>query len=88
MAPRTHLFDCTPEALAAIAEGRLRHDLRPVPAGGIDAGDAVRYRSADAEIRATVTYVTSAGNPCALSPDGLDPGHCIISLAPADGTIP
>ena len=28
-----------------------------------------------------ITYVTSAGNPCALSPDGLTAGYSICSIA-------
>lgn len=80
---RRHTLDLPPERFEAIRAGTLSFLL--VPDGpGYEAGDVLDIREgvSGEGLAAGVTYVTSAGNPCALSPDGLAPGWCILSLAP------
>lgn len=49
----------------------------PRAGGSFELADA----ETDERIAVDITYVTSAGNPCALSPDGLTPGFSICSIA-------
>jgi hypothetical protein len=85
----THELKCWPEFFQAIADGRKRHDLRRVGDRDFAVGDRLRLREFEPnhdaytgrEQTVTVTYVTSAKQPCALSNAALDPGYCILSIA-------
>jgi hypothetical protein len=64
-----------------------QHELRPDPQEGFAPGDAIVLveQGADGvptgrELVLDVTYVTSASNPCALSPGNLSPGYSVLSV--------
>lgn len=67
------------EAVRAGAKQFVLHkgDGDPRAGGRFELADA----QTDERLSVDITYVTSAGNPCALSPDGLTPGFSICSIA-------
>lgn len=70
--------------------GRKQHDLRKDGDPRFAVGDILRLCELASDgtshsgrnLDLKITYITSAGNPCALSPDGLREDYCILSLAP------
>lgn len=85
----THELKCWPAFFEAIADGRKRHDLRRAGDRDFRVEDRLRLREFDPELDrytgreriVTVTYVTSADQPCALSEVALNPDFCILSIA-------
>ena len=84
-----HELKCWPKFFDAIARGEKRHDLRRSTDRDFRAGDRLLLREfdSDREIytgrtqRVSVTYITSADLPCALSEQALHPEFCILSIA-------
>lgn len=85
----THELKCWPKFFAAIARGEKRHDLRRATDRDFRPGDRLFLREFDPDQglytgqtqRVTVTYITSADMPCALSAQALNPEFCILSIA-------
>lgn len=85
----THELKCWPKFFAAIARGEKRHDLRRATDRDFRLGDRLLLREFDPERDAytgktqlvTITYITSADLPCALSKQALNPDFCILSIA-------
>lgn len=85
----THELKCWPKFFAAIACGEKRHDLRRATDRDFRPGDRLFLREFDPDRgvytgqtqRVTVTYITSADMPCALSEQALNPEFCILSIA-------
>lgn len=84
----THETDAHPDAFEAYLSGANRHAI--LRSEAVRAGDRLMvHERADGERTGRshlmdVTYVTHAANPCALSPEGLRPGHSILSVETAD----
>lgn len=86
--PEIHEADCDHQTFQDALEGRKQHDLRKDGDPAFAVGDILRFREFDPEqerhsgrtLDMKITYITSAGNPCALSPDGLAENFCILSL--------
>jgi Domain of unknown function (DUF3850) len=84
-----HELKCWPKFFAAIARGEKRHDLRRATDRDFRVGDRLLLREFDPDLgaytgrtqRATITYITSAEMPCALSEQALNPEFCILSIA-------
>ncbi len=76
---REHAVELPRDRFEAVRAGTLSFLLLP-DAPDYRANDVLILRDGDREVRRTVTYVTSSGNPCALSPDGLAPGWSILSI--------
>tara|TARA_R110002110_G_scaffold324843_6_gene536893 strand:+ start:139 stop:468 length:330 start_codon:yes stop_codon:yes gene_type:complete len=85
----THELKCWPTFFAAIARGEKRHDLRRATDRDFHPGDRLFLREFDPDKKkytgqsqlVTVTYITSATMPCALSEQALNPEFCILSIA-------
>lgn len=79
-----------PVFFEAVLEGRKLHDLR-TDERDYAVGDTLRLREFDPNVQMysgreavrRISYITSAGRPCALSGDGLKTGFVILSLHPA-----
>lgn len=85
-----HELKCWPEFFQAIVAGHKRHDLRRASDRDFQVGDRLRLREFEPDTQrytgceqlVRVTYVTSAGRPCALSGLALGADFCILSIAP------
>jgi hypothetical protein len=88
--PEIHEVDCDPQTFEDTLTGKKQHDLRKDGDPRFVVGDILRLREialdgtglSGRSLDLEITYITSAGNPCALSPDGLTEDYCILSLAP------
>ena len=84
-----HDVKCWPHLFSAIARGEKRHDLRRSSDRDYAVGDRLLLREYDngsgaytgRTLGVTITYVTSADMPCALSDEALHPNFCILSIA-------
>src|SRR4051812_10711464 len=84
-----HELKCWPKFFAAIARGEKRHDLRRATDRDFLPGDRLLLQEFDPDRnaytgrtqRVTVTYITSAEMPCALSEQALNPDFCILSIS-------
>jgi len=84
-----HDVKCWPHLFTAIARGEKRHDLRRSSDRNYAVGDRLLLREYDNDIKeytgrtliVTITYVTSADMPCALSDEALHPDFCILSIS-------
>lgn len=70
------------EMLRDLQTGLLQHSLRLNR--GYEVGDILTLYDQDddhtRDVRLEITYITSKENACALSPNGLHPDYCILSL--------
>lgn len=88
--PLVHELKCWPQFFQAIANGQKRHDLRRATDREFRVGDRMRLREFDPDTEqytgreqtVTITFMTSADQPCALSKGVLHPEFCILSIAP------
>jgi hypothetical protein len=84
----THELKSWPEFFQAIIEGRKTHDLRRADDRSFRVNDLIRLREFDPQMElytgreatAQITYITSAGAPCALSDQALNQEFCILSI--------
>lgn len=84
---RVHELKSYPYLFEATLRGTKKHDMRRADRG-FRVGDRVLLREYDDKLErftgrsllATIGYITSVENPCALSHDGLREGYCILSL--------
>jgi hypothetical protein len=84
-----HDLKCWPQFFEAIMAGRKRHDLRRTDRN-FRVNDILRLREFDPDLQkytgreqmVRVTYITSTGDACALSPEALHQDFCILSIAP------
>jgi hypothetical protein len=91
--PVVHELKSWPQFFEAIAAGRKRHDLRRAFDRNFRVGDRLRLREFDPEAQrytgreqmVQVTYITSGGEPCALSEGALHNDFCILSIAVVEG---
>lgn len=82
-----HQLRSSPQFFQAILEGRKRHELRRADKH-FSVGDVLELTEHDPQTRVPtgrcarviVTYITSEDEPCALSPEALAPGFCILSI--------
>ncbi len=89
---RTHELKCWPKFFDPIARGEKRHDLRRSTDRQFCVGDRIVLREFAPDNQTytgrsqvvTVTYITSADEPCALSDIALNPDFCILSIAPVE----
>lgn len=64
-----------------LKSGKLQHRLCQHYGYGYQVGDVlVLMNDGGDDVRLEITYVTSKENQCALSPVGLNPDYCILSL--------
>lgn len=84
----SHKLKSWPEFFEAILEGRKRHEIRRRDDRDFRVGNILLLQEFNPnlneytgrEIKVEVTYITSADNPCALSPDALKASYCILSI--------
>jgi Domain of unknown function (DUF3850) len=84
-----HRLKCWPGFFAAILSGAKTHDLRRADDRDFRVGDILLLEEFDPrdgrytgrKTRVTITYITSAESPCALSEEALNPDFCILSIA-------
>ena len=84
-----HDVKCWPHLFSTIARGEKRHDLRRSSDRDYAVGDKLLLREYDNRsgtytgrtLTVTITYMTSADMPCALSDEALHPDFCILSIA-------
>jgi hypothetical protein len=89
----THELKCWPKFFEPISAGLKRHDLRRSKDRDFRVGDRLLLREFDPDCAAytgrsqmvEITFITSAGEPCALSEEALNPDFCILSIAPVTG---
>lgn len=85
----THELKCWPKFFGPITEGRKRHDLRRAGDRDFRVGDLMRLREfspdegayTGRECTVSISYITSAREPCALSELALHEDFCILSIA-------
>jgi hypothetical protein len=83
-----HDLKSWPQFFELILAGEKLHELRRNDDRDFRVGDTLRLQEFDPktnrytgrELRAQVTYITSAKAPCALSEGSLHPNFCIISI--------
>lgn len=88
-APIEHKVKSWPPLFEATLLGVKKHELRRATDRDYRIGDILCLQEYDPdsqrytgrELRVTITYVTSAEFPCALSDGGLSPGFCLLSVA-------
>ena len=86
--PFEHKLKSWPQFFEPILRGEKAHELRRSDDRDFRAGDILHLQEFDPitsrytgrELRAKITYITSAKNPCALSENSLHPDYCILSV--------
>ena len=94
-APVTHVIDSPADQFRAVLSGDKRHEVRRRGTPDFRVGDLLLLRETDGaggvrigrEALVRITYLTSAENQCALSPEGLDPDWSILSIEPAGDAV-
>lgn len=89
-----HCLKTWPEFYCHIIDGTKVHELQKMDRD-FKVGDTLRLQEyvpgpayyTGREALAEITYITSIENACALSPLGLDPSHCILSIKFVDAAI-
>lgn len=84
-----HRLKIWPKFFVHVLDGSKVHELRRNDRD-FHVGDILRLQEycphgqeySGRETMAEVTYITSSANACALSPIGLDPSYCILSIKP------
>ncbi|MFH6786298.1 DUF3850 domain-containing protein [Methylobacterium sp. MA0201] len=85
---RVHEVKSWPHLFEATLNGTKKHDMRRASDRDYNVGDFLLLKEFDPkkgtytgrQLRAKITYITSAEFPCALSAQGLSEGYCILSL--------
>jgi hypothetical protein len=88
----SHRLKSWPPFFEAIVRGNKRHELRRSDDRTFQVGDVLLLEEYDPQsntytgrqIQVEVTYITSLENPCALSPDALNPCYSILSIRPVN----
>ncbi len=83
-----HVLKSWPKQFEAALSGAKRHELRNADRN-FEVGDHIQLREYDPETKkysgrnlfAAILYITDVNNQCALSPEGLNSGYCILSIA-------
>lgn len=94
-APATHVLDSPADQFRAVLSGDKRHKVRRRGNPDFRVGDLLLLRETGGtgsgltgrEALVRITYLTSAENQCALSPEGLDPDWSILSIEPAGDAV-
>jgi Domain of unknown function (DUF3850) len=82
-----HRLRSSPQYFQAILDGRKRHELRRTDRK-FKVGDTLELVEHDPStreltgrsVRVRITYITSEEEPCALSPEALALGFCLLSV--------
>jgi hypothetical protein len=90
--PIQHELKSWPEFFEPTRLGMKTHDLRRSDERDYRVGDLLILKEFDPktnlytgrQLKAEVTYITSADFPCALSKNALDPHYCILSIRKID----
>jgi hypothetical protein len=87
-----HQLRSSPQCFQAIVGGWKKHEFRRTDRHFM-VGDILELIEHDPRTRiptgrsarVRVTYITSEDQPCALSPEALAPGFCVLSVELEDG---